>query len=78
MHETPISKTLPDGWTSKVHSDCNSRRDSKPAQGSRSSEILLPSPGERKVNLAACLAMIDLILAEVGGDSTPSMQSEPY
>jgi len=38
------------------------------------SAMLLPSPGQRKVNSAVCSAILDLILAEVGGDSRPSTQ----
>jgi hypothetical protein len=42
------------------------------------SAMVLPSPGKRKVKSAACSAILYLFLAEVGGDSRPSMQSEPY
>ena len=42
------------------------------------SAMLLASPGKMKVNAGAFSVILDLTLAEVGGDSRPSMQSEPY
>ena len=38
----------------------------------------LATPGKRKVNSAACSTILHPFLAEVGGDSRPSMQTEPY
>ena len=36
------------------------------------------TPGKRKVNSAACSTILHLMPVEVGGDSRPSMQTEPY
>jgi hypothetical protein len=42
------------------------------------SEMILPSPDKRKVNAAAFAAILDITLADMGGDNRPSMQSEPF
>ena len=39
--------------------------------------MFLPSPGKGKENSAACSAIVQLFLAEEGGDSRPSIQSAP-
>jgi hypothetical protein len=42
------------------------------------STVLLSSPGKREENSASCSAILYFLLAEVGGDSRPRRQSEPY
>ena len=44
----------------------------------RSLNLTRAVEGEFSMNAARFFAILDLTLAEVGGDSRPSMQSEPY